>query len=174
MKEFTYDTPLRSPRIDRVVVNIGVGEGGDKLMKAEKVLQAVTGRKPSRTVARQANREFAIREGTPIGCRVTLRDEVAEEWLKKAFWVRNNKIPDYSFDNEGNLNFGVVDYTDFPGQKYDPEIGIFGMDVAVVIHRAGARIQKRRLLARRIPRSHRVPRDEAIAFLAKKFSLEVV
>jgi large subunit ribosomal protein L5 len=166
--------PMLAPRIVKVVVNIGVGEAGDKLMKAEKVLQMVTGKKSARTLSRVTNRDWGLREGMPIGCKVTLRDEDAAAFLKKALWVRNNQIPDYSFDDAGNLNFGITDYTEFEGMKYDPEIGIFGMNVSIVIERAGGRVRNRRIEPQSIPAHHRVSREEAMEFMKANFGVEVI
>ncbi|MFA5860425.1 MAG: 50S ribosomal protein L5 [Candidatus Thermoplasmatota archaeon] len=165
---------MRQPRIHKIVVNIGVGEGGDKLQKAEKVMGMVTGAKPSRTLSKVTNRDWGLRVGSPIGVRVTLRDEAAEAFLRKALDIRQFKMPDYSFDDGGNLNFGVPDYTDFPGQKYDPEIGIFGMDIAVVIERPGGRVRRRRVESRKIPREHKVSREEAMQLMKEKFNVEVI
>jgi large subunit ribosomal protein L5 len=110
----------------------------------------------------------------PLGCKVTLRGENAEEFLNKALDIRERRIPMYSFDREGNMSFGIPDYTDFPGMKYDPEIGIFGMDVSVVLRRAGNRVTQRATLRRRLPRGHRMDRGEAVQFMREKFSIEVV
>lgn len=172
--DFTYDNPMRVPRIQKVVVNIGVGEAGDKLQKAEKVMQMVTGATPARTVSKVANRDWGLRKGMPIGVRVTLRGEAADAFIRKALDIRQFKLPDYSFDDNGNLNFGVPDYTDFPGMKYDPEIGIFGMDVAVVMERPGSRVRRRRLVARKVGKAHRVTREEAMAVMQAQFNVEVI
>ena len=174
MGSYKYDNPMRVPRIEKVVVNIGVGEGGEKLQKAEKVMEMVTGGKPARTMAKVSNREWGLREGTPIGVRVTLRGEEAEAFIRKALDIRQFKVPDYSFDDGGNLNFGVADYTDFPGMKYDPDIGIFGMDIAIVIARPGNRVKSRRLGARKVPAEHKVAREEAMALMTAKFNVEVI
>ncbi|HET6405770.1 MAG TPA: 50S ribosomal protein L5 [Candidatus Thermoplasmatota archaeon] len=171
---YKYDNPMRVPRIEKVVVNIGVGEGGEKLQKAERVMEMVTGVKPARTISKVSNRDWGLREGTPIGVRVTLRGEQAEEFVKRALDIRQFKVPDYSFDDGGNLNFGVSDYTDFPGMKYDPEIGIFGMDIAIVIARPGNRVKNRRLEARKIGKEHKVTREEAMALMTAKFNIEVI
>lgn len=80
----------------------------------------------------------------------------------------------YSFDPEGNLSFGISDYTDFEGMRYEPEIGIFGMDVNVVIKRPGYRVTQRRIMKRKLPREHRVSREEAQEFMRKNFDVEVV
>lgn len=174
LKSYTYDNPMRKPRLEKVVVNIGVGEGGEKLIKAEKVLGMVTGKKPVRTLSKVANREWALKPGSPIGCKVTLRGDDARAFLKKAFDVRNGIVPWYNFDDGGNLNFGIPDYTDFAGMKYDPDIGIYGMNITAVMSRPGSRIRQRRLLKARIPNNHRVDREEATAWIAKEFGVQVV
>lgn len=174
MPEQQTANPMRKPRIEKVVVNIGIGEGGDKLTKAERVMQMVTGEQPSRTLSKVTNRDWGLRVGAPIGVRVTLRGESADAFVRKALDIRQFKVPDYSFDDGGNLNFGVSDYTDFPGMKYDPEIGIFGMDIAIVISRPGRRVAQRRVAKRKIGRKHRVTRAEAMDLMREKFNIEVI
>lgn len=169
------ENPMRALRIEKVTVNIGVGEAGEKLVKAQKVLEMVTKQKSVQTMSKTVNRDLGIRVGMPLGCKVTLRGDAAEDFLKQALSIRENKIYSYSFDKEGNMSFGISDYTDFDGMKYDPEIGIFGMDVNVVIRRlGGCRVERRALLSRRLPKEHRVQRDEAIQYMTEKFNLEVV
>jgi large subunit ribosomal protein L5 len=165
---------MRQPTIEKVVVNIGVGEAGERLVKAQKVLEMLTGQAPVVTTSRTTNRDLGIREGMPIGCKVTLRHDRAEEFLKRALWIRENRVAEYSFDPEGNLSFGIFDYTDFEGMRYDPEIGIFGMDVNVVIQRPGYRVRKRRIMNRRLPHRHRLTREEAMDFMKERFAIEVV
>jgi len=165
---------MRDLRVEKVVVNIGVGEAGERLAKAEKVLEMVTKQKPVETLSRTVNRDLGIREGMPLGCKVTLRGEEAIEFVKQALSIREMRVPEYSFDKEGNMSFGISDYTDFEGMKYDPEIGIFGMDISVVLRRPGNRITQRALLKRRVPKSHRVDRDEAIQYMKDNFQIEVV
>ena len=165
---------MREPRIEKVVVNIGVGEAGERLVKAQKVIQMVTGQASVQTISKTINRDLGIRKGMPLGCKVTLRGVSAEEFLKKALNIREYRIPTYSFDKEGNMSFGISDYTDFEGMKYDPEIGIFGMDVNVVLRRGGNRITQRAVMKRRTPKKHRMQRDEAVVFMTEKFGLEVV
>src|SRR2546425_2380369 len=87
---------------------------------------------------------------------------------------RSNRLPGYSFDTRGNFSFGIQDYTDFQGMKYDPEIGVFGMDVSVSLQRPGWRVARRSNKSRRIPRRHRVTRDEGIQFMKDRFKVEVV
>jgi large subunit ribosomal protein L5 len=165
---------MTEPRVEKIVVNIGVGEAGEKLAKAEKVLEMVTHQKPLRTISKTTNKDLGIRWGMPLGCKVTIRKKAAEEFLKTALWVKENRITAYSFDPEGNFSFGITDYTDFPGQKYNPEIGIFGMDVCVVLSRPGRRVSERTRSRRRIPKRHRLTRQDALDWLKRKFGVEVV
>ncbi|MDH3365367.1 MAG: 50S ribosomal protein L5 [Thermoplasmata archaeon] len=166
--------PMRGIRLEKAVVNIGVGDAGERLLKAEKVLHMVTKRKPVRTIAKTTNRDFGIRRGMDIGVKVTLRGKDAEEFVKTALWTRENRLAEYSFDPEGNFSFGVQDYTDFPGMKYDPEIGIFGLDISVALSRPGRRIARRRTLRRSLPTYHRITRHEGVEFIRSKFNTEVV
>ena len=167
--------PMLVPSITKVTVNIGVGEGGQRLQLAEKVLEVLTGMTPVRTLSTQTNRELGTRRGAPIGCKVTIRNEESiNSFLKDAFWVRQNTLPSYNFDNSGNLSFGISDYTDFPDQKYDPDIGIFGMDINVVLERPGHRVSRRRQQSRRVSASHRVGPEESRAWFSKIYNLKIV
>ena len=96
---------------------------------------------------------------------VTLRGTAARDFLARAFEARDRQLDVESIDKFGNFSFGIADYTDFTGMKYDPAIGIHGMDVAVEMGRAGFRVRQRALQSRPIPRSLRSTRDETRAFL---------
>ena len=135
----------------------------------------VTGMVPVRTLSTSTNRDLGTRKGAPIGCKVTIRDEeTINAFLKDAFWVRQHTLPTYNFDSSGNLSFGISDYTDFPGQKYDPDVGIFGMDVNVVLERPGHRVSRRRKRSRRVSASHRVGPEEARAWFTESYNLNIV
>ncbi len=165
---------MREIRIEKIVVNIGVGEAGEKLVKAQKVLELVTRQKSTQTLAHQGVRDWGVRRNMPIGTKVTLRGPSAADFLKRALAIRNNRLPSYSFDPRGNFSFGVPDYTDFEGLKYDPEIGVFGMDISVSLERPGFRVARRRVRRHPVARGHRITRDEGITFLKTHFGVEVV
>ncbi len=165
---------MRAIKIAKVVINIGVGEAGEKLIKVEDVIKLITNRKPVRTISNTTNKDLGIRIGMPIGCKVTLRGENAEKFLKDALWVKDNRIAGYSFDPEGNFSFGVPDYTDLPNMKYDPKIGIFGMDISVSLKRAGFRIAQRKRVQHKLPKKHRITHREGIDFAKKTFNVEVI
>jgi len=158
----------------KVTVNIGVGEAGEKLKKAESVLQGVTKQKPIQTLSKTTNKDWGLRKFMPIGCKVTLRKKAAEIFLINALKIRENKIAEYSFDDQGNFSFGIPDHTLFEGQKYDPNIGIFGMDICVTVEKPGYRIKHRRIDRRKIPQRHELSKEETMKFITEKFNVEVV
>jgi large subunit ribosomal protein L5 len=162
------------PHIAKVTVNIGVGEAGEKLKKAESVLEGVTKQKPIQTLSKTTNKDWGLRKFMPIGCKVTLRKKTAETFLVNALKIRENKISEYSFDNQGNFSFGVPDHTLFEGQKYDPNIGIFGMDICVTIEKPGYRIKHRRIDRRKIPQCYTLTKEATIEFISETFNVEVV
>jgi len=168
------DNPHRTLRVVKAVVNVGVGESGEPLTKAEKVLQMVTGQKPIQTRAHTTNRDFGIRKGQAIGAKVTLRGPVAVAFLARAFDARDKQLDADSIDRNGNFSFGIADYTDFSGMKYDPAIGIHGMDISVEVGRSGFRVRDRRARPRPIPRRLRSTGPETRAFLQLKFGVTVV
>jgi len=162
------------PRIAKVTINIGVGEAGEKLKKAESVLEGVTKQKPIQTLSKTTNKDWGLRKFMPIGCKVTLRKKAAETFLINALKIRENKISEYSFDNQGNFSFGVPDHTLFEGQKYDPNIGIFGMDICVTVENPGYRIKHRRIDRRKIPQRHQLTKEATMQFITEAFNVEVV
>jgi large subunit ribosomal protein L5 len=162
------------PRIAKVTVNIGVGEAGEKLKKAESVLESVTKQKPVQTISKTTNKDWSIRTLMPLGCKVTLRKKAAETFLMSALKIRENKMAMYSFDDQGNFSFGVPDHTLFEGQKYDPNIGIFGMDICVTMEKPGYRIKHRRIDRRKISQADQITREETMEFIKKTFHVEVI
>lgn len=164
----------RQLRIVKVVVNIGVGESGDRRAKAERVLQMLAKQKPVATRSHATNRDFGIRAGQEIGVKVTLRGEAATDFLRRALEARDNQFDPDSIDADGNFSFGIRDYTDFTGMKYDPAIGIFGMDISVEMGRAGWRVRDRRVKSAALPPHARVSADETRKFVADRFGVTML
>jgi large subunit ribosomal protein L5 len=163
--------PMREPRIEKVVVHMGVGEGGQELVDGEEILEEITGQQAVRTRAQETVGEFNIRQGDPIGAKVTLRDEDAEEFLETALPLV--ELAQSQFDDTGNFSFGVEEHTEFPSQEYDPTIGIYGLDVTVNLVRPGYRVAKRDKASRAIPSNHRLDPEDAAAFVESIFDVEV-
>ncbi len=166
--------PMREMRVEKVVLNMGIGEGGDKLKTAQGVLKELAGQKSVRTYGKKTIPEFGVRGGKSLGCKVTLRGERAEEILKRLFEAVEGRVNKAAFDGEGTFSFGIKEHIDIPGMVYDPKVGIFGMDVCVSLSRPGNRIKLRRRQPHTIPRSHRVSSDEAMEFVGQKFGVQVV
>ncbi|MFC7201690.1 50S ribosomal protein L5 [Halospeciosus flavus] len=162
---------MREPRVEKVVVHMGVGQGGRELQNAEEILEEVTAQQSVRTTAKETTPEFGIREGDPIGAKVTLRGDDALDFLDRA--LESVSLSRRQFDDTGNVSFGIEEHTDFPSQEYDPSIGIYGMDVTVNLVRPGYRIAKRDKQTRQIPSNHRLTPEDAIAYLEANFDVEV-
>ncbi|WP_448578342.1 50S ribosomal protein L5 [Thermosphaera sp.] len=167
--------PMLKPRISKVTVNIGVGAETDRLPKALKVLEELTGAKPVPRRAKKTIKDFNIRKGENIAAIVTLRGDKARNFLRKVFETLGYRLKASYFDDYGNVSVGIKEHIHMPGVRYDPEIGVFGMDVAITIERPGYRIVRRkRCRKRRIPRRHRVNKLEAMVFLKNEFGVEIV
>ena len=140
MKEFGYASIMQVPRITKITVNMGVGEAvGDKkiLDNAINDLTAITGQKPVSTKARKSIAGFKIREGWPVGCKVTLRRERMYEFLERLIGIAIPRIRDFrgisakSFDGRGNFSMGVSEQIIFPEIDYDKIDALRGMDISI-------------------------------------------
>ncbi len=165
---------MRRIGIDKVVINMGVGESGEKLAKAEKLLSSplIANQKPVKVASKRTIQTFGIKKGEAIACKATLRGERAKDFLKRAFSIQN-RLMSYQFDTAGNFSFGIAEHTDF-GIHYDPKVGIFGMDVSVSLKRPGYRIKERRIQNKKVPAKHRINREDCTAFLEREYGVEVV
>jgi large subunit ribosomal protein L5 len=168
------ENPMLKPKIEKVVVNISVGKSGEPLEKASKVLKDLTGQTPCKRKAKQTIRDFGIRKGEPIACLVTLRKQRAIEFFKKALSVVDNKLSKSCFDKHGNFSFGIKEHIEIPGVKYDPEIGIFGMDVCVSLIRLGYRVKSRQRAKTKIGSKHILTPEEAMVFVKDALGVEIV
>ena len=165
---------MRIPVVDKVIVHMGVGESGQHLVNAEEILRTITGQEVVRCFAKRTLPAFSIKKSEPIGCKVTLRGQKAQKFLETALSIVDKTLAKSQFDSLGNVSFGIEEHTDFPGMRYDPNIGVFGMDVTVVIKRPGERVCKRRIATRKIPTDHRVTVEDAISFLNESYGVEVM
>ncbi|RLE83009.1 MAG: 50S ribosomal protein L5 [Thermoprotei archaeon] len=166
--------PMRSIVLGKVVVNMAVGESGERLMKAAMVLEEITGQKPSFRKAKRTIKEFGIKRGENIACIVTLRGEKALKFLEKVLPVIDYKIKESGVDKRGNICFGIKEHIHLPGVKYDPTVGIFGFDVCISLERPGFRVARRKRRKSSIGKNHFVTREEAIEFLEKVLGVAVI
>jgi large subunit ribosomal protein L5 len=140
MQEFGYSSIMQVPKITKITLNMGVGEAvGDKkiLDNAINDLTAITGQKPVSTKARKSIAGFKIREGWPVGCKVTLRRERMYEFLERLIGIAIPRIRDFrgisakSFDGRGNFSMGVTEQIIFPEIDYDKIDALRGMDISI-------------------------------------------
>lgn len=141
MKEFNYKSIMETPKVEKVVINIGVGDATKNaklLEESVSELTAITGQKPIITKAKKSIASFKLREGNPIGCKVTLRGNRMYQFLDKLLTISMPRIRDFhgvsknSFDGRGNYTLGVKEQIIFPEINYDQVNVIRGMDIVIV------------------------------------------
>ena len=140
MKQFGYKSPMEVPRLTKIVLNMGVGEAvGDKKILDNAVgdMQKIAGQKPVVTKARKAIAGFKIREGYPIGCMVTLRQNRMYEFLDRFVTIALPRVRDFrgisgrAFDGRGNYNIGIKEQIIFPEIEYDKIDAVRGMNISI-------------------------------------------
>ena len=141
MKKFEYKSVMQIPKIEKVVVNVGCGEARDNVKVLEAVvkdLTAITGQKAIITIAKKSVANFKVREGMPVGAKVTLRGDKMWEFLDRLFNVALPRVRDFhginpnSFDGRGNYALGIKEQLIFPEIEYDKIDKIRGMDIVMV------------------------------------------
>jgi len=160
--------------LNKVVLNMGVGKSGDPIETGKKTLVQITGKKPNARNAKKAQRDWGVRKNEPIGVAVTVRGDDATELLKKLLEAKDNQISERAFDNEGNFSFGIKEHIDIPGVKYDPQIGILGLEVSASLSRPGFNIKLRSRRKTKIGKNHRITKNETIKFLTEEFGVKIV
>ncbi|NHJ12569.1 MAG: 50S ribosomal protein L5 [Candidatus Thorarchaeota archaeon] len=165
--------PMRKPFVAKVVVDICTG-GGEPLNRASTILTELTGQTPMQSRARQTVRDFGIRKKEPIAVRVTLREEKAEDFLSRALQAKEKVLLVRNWDADGNFAFGISEHIDIPNVKYDPQLGIQGMNITVCVERPGYRVKRRRRRRTKVPYRHRLTPEESMAYVAEKFGVEIL
>lgn len=164
---------MKQIKVEKVTLNIGAGKDQAKLERGIKLINSITGRMPVKTFTKKRIQEWGLRPGLAIGCKLTLRKKNALELLKRLLEAKDNTLQTSNLDNEGNISFGIKEYIDVPGVKYNPDISIMGFQVCVTLKRNGFRIKRRMMKRRVIPGNHRIKREDAIDFMKTTFNLKI-
>jgi len=167
------ENPMRKIRVGKVVVNIGLGKSGEAIERGKKVLEQVTGQTPAQTRAKRSVRDFGIHKGEPIGVVVTVRGDATSALLEKLLTAKEKKLNESCFDSRGSVSFGIREHIEVPGIRYDPAIGILGMNVSILLERPGFSVARRGRRTSRVGRGHQVSRDEAMAYFREKYGVTI-
>ncbi|MEM4259676.1 MAG: 50S ribosomal protein L5 [Candidatus Woesearchaeota archaeon] len=166
------ENTMRTIRIEKLTLNFGAGKDQSRLDKGIKLIKNITGKSPIKTITQKRIAGWGLRPGLPVGCKLTLRKN-PNELIKRLLMAKDNKLTPNNFDDNGNVSFGLHEYIDIPGVKYDPEIGIMGFEVSLTLERPGFRIKRRKIEKKKIPYKHKISKQEAMDYFIKEFNLKI-
>jgi large subunit ribosomal protein L5 len=162
---------MRTIRIDKLTLNFGAGKDQKALEKGASLIKQLTGIEPVKTITVKRIPSWGLRPGLPVGAKITLRGPQAEELCRRLLTARDFKLKQTNIDQMGNVSFGLKEYIDIPGAKYDPAIGMIGLECSLTLKRAGYRVRDRKLRKGHISHRHRVSQNDATQFMKQKFSI---
>ena len=157
--------PMRTVRIDKITLNFGAG-------KDQRRMEMITGKQPIKTTTQARIPGWGLRPGLPIGLKLTLRGKEAEDVVKRLLEARENRLKPSCCDNRGNISFGLSEYIDIPGVKYDPQIGVIGLQCSITLTRPGYRVSRRKNNTASIGKGQLVQQEDAMAFMKERFGTE--
>ncbi len=166
--------PMRSIYVAKLTLNIGAGKEPHVLEKGMKLIEQLTGIAPVKTITHKRIPGWGLRPGLPIGCKLTLRGEKAMELIPRLLSAKDNMLRENNYDSSGNISFGIPEYIDIDGAKYDPEIGMMGLQVCITLARPGYRVKSRRIKSAKVGKRHVVSKAEAVRFMREQFKTGVV
>jgi len=169
----TTESSMKKISLEKVVLNMGLGKSGDIIEIAKKALNQISGKKPCERAAKETQRDWGIRKGEPIGVSVTVRGEDAKALLKRLLEAKGDVVKGKSFDNFGNLSFGINEHIDIPGVKYEPQIGILGLGISITLSRPGYGIRNRSKHKASLGKHHIITSQEAKDYLVKEYGVTI-
>lgn len=167
------DNPMQNIYLDKVVLNIGIGDNENLFTNAKLLLEKLTEHTPVASRSKQRQPELKLRKGQIIGALVTLRNAEAKQMLKRAIEANDLLLKESSVANN-SVSFGVKEYIYFSGVKYDPKIGMLGLNVNASFARKGRRIENRKRRRSKVAAFHRqIKREEIVEYLTKNFGAKM-
>ena len=169
------ENPMKTIRIEKLTLNVGAGKDAKVLEKGTKLLKALTGINPIRTKTTKRLQAWGLRPGLPVGCKITIRDpDKIKELLPRLLDAKDKTLRTKMFDDLGNISFGIPECIDITDYKYEPEIGIMGLQVSVTLLRPGYRVVRRRLHSSKMKNTHHIKRVDAIDFMKKNYDIKIL
>lgn len=163
---------MKRIEIEKMTLNVGAGKDPKKLEKGVLLLKHLTGIDPVKTITQKRIPTWGLRPGLPIGCKITIRDkDVIKNLLQRFLKAKNNSLQETQFDENGNLAFGIHEYIDIPSVQYTPDVGIMGFQITITLKRPGFRVKVRKVQKRKVKKSHRISRQEAMEFMKNSFNV---
>lgn len=166
------ENPMAKVFMDKVIINIGTGNDDQKQEKAKMLLSIITGSKPVDEISRKRIPQFKITKGTKIGAFVTIRNN-PDALVKRLLEAVDNKLKESSI-SANTASFGINEYIDISGVKYDPNIGMLGMNVNMSFKRKGTRVSLRKRKPGDIPKKHKmVAKEDIKKYLEERFKVQI-
>lgn len=163
---------MKQIEVEKVTINFGAGKDQKRLEHGIQLIEMVTGQQPVKTYAEARIPAWGLRPGLPIGAKLTLRGKKAQDVLERFLVAKEKKLKASCADDYGNVSFGVPEYIDIPGVKYDPAIGVLGLQISITLSRPGFRVAKRKLKTQSVGKSHQIRKEESQEFFEKNFGVE--
>jgi large subunit ribosomal protein L5 len=165
---------MRDIRLEKVVINIGIGSDENKFANAKELIKKLTNRAAVPTKSKQREPSLGLKRGQVIGAMATVRGRAAKDLLAKTLDANNNKLK-ASCIRPNSISFGIREYIDINGVKYDSKIGMLGMNINATFSRKGKRVELRKRLRSRVPNSHKVIEiEELIEYIKKGFGASLL
>jgi large subunit ribosomal protein L5 len=168
------ENEMRKIMLEKLVINIGTGNEKGTLANARRLLELITNKNPSNAYSKKRNPAFKIVQGQQIGAFVTIRGNQITPLAKRLLDSVDNRIRETSVTNN-SVSFGIREYIDISGVKYDPKIGMLGMNVNLSFKRKGSRVTLRKRKRSDVPQKHRVVgRPEIKDYMTEQFKVEFI
>ncbi|MCW6159875.1 MAG: 50S ribosomal protein L5 [Candidatus Micrarchaeales archaeon] len=168
------ENKMRELVLDKLVINIGTGSDENTQAHAKRLLEIITNRKPADAVSKKRNPAFKVSKGQKIGAFVTIRGQDIKPLASRLIDAVDNRLKETAVA-DNSVSFGIHEYIDISGVKYDPKIGMLGMNVNLAFKRRGTRVALRKRMRATIPKKHRiVERDRIKDYMTKEFKVKFV